>query len=384
MEYLEKPKISGYNDFYQVRPKSSGPGGGIMQNMDLYYDFSGQKFGYPLSLSINGFSRNIFSRQSSLEISYVLKGAYEAVTTDFSYVLNERDMIVIAPYDIHMLHKKNPEDTGIILTLHIDFSRMAASMVGDLHTGFSTAVCTETRNREVYCRLRNKLGELASELMAQSNDLYHMNVIMMEILRIASSQKSFSVDDLPLHTDYHENYMKAIQYIDRHYKEDLTLGEIAKQLSFSTSYTSKLMKRYTGIPFVKYLAYVRVRASLEALLEGRESIEKIALDYGMPSSKAYTEVFRELYGIVPSAYRKQFQKNMKYSKSGENQKMVLDAEQKKLLRHLVEQQEEVLYKNEQLCLKKEGENLVLTIAKGRIQIDTAPEGGMILRISEET
>ena len=43
-----------------------------MQNMQHYYDFSGQKFGYPLSLSINSFKRQVFSRQSSLEISYVL------------------------------------------------------------------------------------------------------------------------------------------------------------------------------------------------------------------------------------------------------------------------------------------------------------------------
>ena len=45
-----------------------------MQNMNYYYDFSGQKFEYPLSLSINQFDRQVFSRQSSLEISYVLKG----------------------------------------------------------------------------------------------------------------------------------------------------------------------------------------------------------------------------------------------------------------------------------------------------------------------
>ncbi len=354
-----------------------------MQNMELYYDFSGQKFGYPLSLSINGFSRNIFSRQSSLEISYVLKGAYEAVTTDFSCVLNERDMIVIAPYDIHMLHKQDPDGTGIILTIHIDCSRMAPSMVGNLHTGFRTAVCTETRNRESYLQLRSKLGELASELMAESNDLYHMNVIMMEILRIASSKNSFSVDELPLHTDYHENYMKAIQYIDHHFQENLTLGEIAQQLSFSTSYTSKLMKRFTGIPFVKYLAYVRVRASLEKLLEGRESIEKIALDYGLPSSKAYTEVFRELYGIVPSAYRKQFQKNIKYSRDDSAQKMALDQDQKKLLEHLVEEADEILYENEQLSLRKEGDELLICVGTGRLQIETAPDGGMVLRIAKE-
>ncbi len=354
-----------------------------MQNMDLYYDFSGQKFGYPLSLSINGFSRNIFSRQSSLEISYILKGSYEAVTADFSYVLNEKDMIVIAPYDIHMLHKKDPADVGIILTIHIDFSRMTDSMVGNLHTGFRTAVCTETKNRASYIQLRNKIGELASDLMTESHDLYHMNVIMMEILRIASSKESFSVDELPLDTNYHENYMKAIKYIDGHYKENLTLGEIAKQLSFSTSYTSKLMKRFTGIPFVKYLAYVRVRASLETLLEGRESIEKIAFDCGMPSSKAYTEAFRELYGIVPSAYRKQFQKNLKYSKGEETQEMILDEEQKRMLWHLVKDTQEILYENEQLSIRKEGDDLLLTIRKGRIQIDSTPEGGMVMRISKE-
>ena len=32
-----------------------------MQNMNAYYDFSGQKFGHPLSLSINGFDRQVFS-----------------------------------------------------------------------------------------------------------------------------------------------------------------------------------------------------------------------------------------------------------------------------------------------------------------------------------
>ncbi len=357
--------------------------GDVMQNMELYYDFSGQKFGYPLSLSMNGFSRNIFSKQSSLEISYVLKGVYEAVTTKFSYVLKERDMIVIAPNDIHMLHKKDAKDDGIILTIHIDFSRMTDAMAGNVKSGFSTAICTETKNRDSYIQLRNKIGELAKELMAQRNDLYRMNVIMMQILWIAAAKNKFSVDELPLHTDYHENYMKAIKYIDCHFKENLTLSEIARQLSFSTSYTSKLLKRYTGIPFVKYLAYVRVRASLEQLLEGRESIEKIAIECGMPSSKAYTTIFRELYGIVPSAYRKQFQNNMKYSIEEKTQKMVLDQEQKKLLWHLLEGTEEVIYEDQQISIQQKGEEVVLKIANGQVKLEPLPEGGFSIRIPKE-
>ena len=38
-----------------------------MQNMNYYYDFSGQKFNHPLSLSINSFDRKVFSRQTSLD-----------------------------------------------------------------------------------------------------------------------------------------------------------------------------------------------------------------------------------------------------------------------------------------------------------------------------
>ncbi len=351
-----------------------------MQNMDLYYDFSGQKFGYPLSMSINGFSRNIFSRQSSLEISYVLKGSYEAVTPHFSCTLKEQDMIVIAPDDIHMLHKKSPNNPSIILTVHIDFDRMSDSMVGDIHTGFVTAVCTKTRNKESYFQLQKKLGQLVSQLTTNCINLYRMNVIMMELVCIAASPTSFSVDELPLHTEYHENYMKAIQYIDHHFKEKLTLNEIARQLSFSPSYTSKLLKRFTGIPFVKYLAYVRVRASLEVLLEGRECIQKIALDYGLPSAKAYTEVFRELYGILPSAYRKQFRNNMKYSQDSPCQKMVLQQEQNALLQHLIDRSVEPLLEDDHISVRCKEDQLIVTIPHGPIEINAEKDGGMILKI----
>ena len=77
-----------------------------MKDMNGYYDFSGQKFGYPLSLSINGFSQNVFTRQSSLELSYVLCGEYEAVTEQFSTIVHKEELILIAPYEMHLLMAK--------------------------------------------------------------------------------------------------------------------------------------------------------------------------------------------------------------------------------------------------------------------------------------
>ena len=355
-----------------------------MQNMNYYYDFSGQKFGYPLSLSINGFSRSVFSRQSSLEISYILKGEYEAVTADFSCMLKERDLIVIAPDTMHMICPKQEAcGEAVILTIHVDFSRMSDAMAGDRTNAFRTVVCAADKNRDFYICLKRKIGQLLVMLMKGRDNLYELNAIMMELVSLAARQ-DFSMEDLPLHSDSHENYMKAMQYIDGHYHEELTLSDIAEQLSFSLSYTSKLIKRYTGIPFVKYLAYVRVRASLEALLEGRSSIEQIAADCGMPNAKAYTAAFKELYGILPSSYRKQFRKNLKYGSKAplkKMQKMALDEEQKALLRHFVEESQIPVYEDSYLSIQKTGSEVVCRVHQKafKVSMETEADGTLLIR-----
>lgn len=315
-----------------------------MQNMNCYYDFSGQKFGYPLSLSINSFHRQVFSRQSSLEISYVLQGEYEAVTESFTSLIKEHDLVLIAPNDIHMIRQVGDQH-NVILTIHIDFSRFSTPMVGDVEHAFTSMICTRENNVKLLYKLKKKIGELVLMLLHGDSNIFQMNAIMMELIVIASNQQNYPIEQLPLQSTHHENYMKAVQYIDQNYDKELRLEDVAATLSFSISYTSKLFKKYTGIPFVKYLAYVRIRASLEDLLEGKKNIEQIAAACSMANSKAYTAAFKELYGIVPSTYRKRFTHNLKLDEQHMEQNMCFDEEQKQLLEHLIEDTQETLYEN---------------------------------------
>ncbi len=125
-----------------------------MQNMNIIMIF-GQKFGYPLSLSINQFNRLAFSRQSSLEISYVLKGSYEVITESMSTVIYEHEFAFIAPYDIHMF--KMNEQESIILTLHIDFSYLPHYMVGDIDDSFHHLFVEKTKIKNYFFKLDNNL-----------------------------------------------------------------------------------------------------------------------------------------------------------------------------------------------------------------------------------
>ena len=315
-----------------------------MQDMNYYYDFSGQKFGHPLSLSINGFDRQVFSRQTSLEFSYVLKGEYEAITEYFSCPVKEHELLLIAPGDIHMIRQKEAGE-NVILTIHVDFARFSKPMAGDTEGAFESMLCTEEKNSRILGELKKKIGELVCLLLENDNNLYQLNAIMAELVYIASNHRQYPIERLSLLSEHRENYIKAILYISDHYQQPLHLADVAKALSFSISYASRLFKKYTGITFVKYLAYTRIRASLETLLEGKDTIGQIAIDCGFPNPKAYTTAFQELYGITPSRYRKHFTQNLRYNQEMKEQQMTLDERQKELLKHLVQETEDILYEN---------------------------------------
>ena len=331
-----------------------------MQNMDYYYDFSGQKFGYPLSLSINSFERVVFSRIQSLEICYVLKGEYEVITEHFSELLREHELALIAPDEIHKICCHG-EDENVVLTIHIDFSKLPSSMAGHKNS-FLSMICTEKRHKDMLDAFKRCMGQLIGLLQKKDYNLFELNKLMMELMAIASDSRKYSIEQLPLSSQHNENYMKAIRYIDHHYQEDLHLKDLAKTLNFSTSYTSKLFKKYNQIPFVKYLSYVRLRASLEALLEGKHTIEEIARDCGMPNAKAYTMAFKEMYGILPSSYRKQFVRNRKYDEEHRDQEMALDKKQLSLLAHLI-QKDTYLYEDEKIVLMKQAEGYTMMMKK---------------------
>ena len=123
-----------------------------------------------------------------------------------------------------------------------------------------------------------------------------------------------------------------------------------------------------------------MRAPLEALLEGKGSMEAIALDCGMASAKAYAAAFKEMYGILPSVYRKRFLQNLRYSETGADQKMRLDAAHLALLDHLLRQPDQMIYQAPGLSILRRGEAVVcesegaaaLTQQQGKLVVEFGP------------
>ena len=117
------------------------------------------------------------------------------------------------------------------------------------------------------------------------------------------------IDDLNLQmADIHtqeKTINSLIQYINEHYAENLSLYEIAENISFMhPNYLSKLLKSRTGLSFSRYIIKIRMEKAIDMLLNTNLSISVIGSLVGYNSSSYFVQTFRRFYGTTPNEFHK--------------------------------------------------------------------------------
>lgn len=116
--------------------------------------------------------------------------------------------------------------------------------------------------------------------------------------RILSEILPRDIDQLPNHIK------KALEYIAAHYKEQFTLGEIAKYSCVSESHLSADFSKQTGYTLVCFINLFRVTASKKFLSDSDTSLSTISQSVGINDVVYYSKLFKRYVGISPGQYRK--------------------------------------------------------------------------------
>ena len=104
--------------------------------------------------------------------------------------------------------------------------------------------------------------------------------------------------------DWVTSIHQAIQYIEEHLREELTIREIAQQAALSPFYFQKGFAMLCGMTVGDYIRQRRLSAAgLEVLTTDRKIID-IALEFGYDSPDSFTRAFARFHGLTPAALRK--------------------------------------------------------------------------------
>lgn len=103
-----------------------------------------------------------------------------------------------------------------------------------------------------------------------------------------------------------ENMKRLLSYIQEHYAEPLTLGDMARHFHFNPSYLSSYFSSHNEEGFIDYLHKVRIGKAEELLRSGDDPISEISGMVGYSDHSYFCKVFKKSTGLSPSRYRRQY------------------------------------------------------------------------------
>ena len=96
----------------------------------------------------------------------------------------------------------------------------------------------------------------------------------------------------------------AIEYMEEHLTEELTLGDVAESVYISAFHFQRAFSMMTGISPTEYLRNRRLSQAGEELAKGDARVLDVALKYGYDSPESFTKAFTRFHGVSPMQVRK--------------------------------------------------------------------------------
>lgn len=95
----------------------------------------------------------------------------------------------------------------------------------------------------------------------------------------------------------------VIKYVELHYSEPMTVGDMASRAGFSESHFMRFFKETFGVSFITYLNDYRLSMAARLLLSTEENILDISQQVGFENLSHFNRQFKKKYNKTPKEYR---------------------------------------------------------------------------------
>ena len=158
-----------------------------------------------------------------------------------------------------------------------------SSMISDLSTNINDTLLSLKKETDLSAKFE------ITESFNSINDLVEK-----------SSISSINTIDVNLYNEKIINL--AINYINEHYGDDISLYTVAKYVNLNSAYFSRFFKENTGKNFSDYLLDLRIEKAKEMIMDGDMKIEKICNKLGYKSMSYFCKIFKHATGYTPRQF----------------------------------------------------------------------------------
>ncbi|MBR6030255.1 MAG: helix-turn-helix transcriptional regulator [Clostridia bacterium] len=240
---------------------------------------------------------------TAIEIILPSKGVSVYQLPDAIYRVGPGETLIIPAGTVHSL----TEGEGIMRHLFL-FEPEPLTALLDL--GMLSAVLT----KPIYVHDDPELQEKAAALLQEVVEIYDRREPLWNTLCYASLMKlyaclgeryisSHTTQTAPARRADAAIMNSALSYINEHFRETLSLDDVAAFAGFSRYYFSRLFKQFCGMSFPEYLTQKRLKAATGLLIGTDKSMQSVAREAGFGSVATFNRVFQKLKSCTPTQFR---------------------------------------------------------------------------------
>ncbi len=249
---------------------------------------------------------------AEMEILLIEQGCgYCKIGSDERMVeFQEGDLLILNPFEVHsgaylgnsFTHRHTCIDFSVSLLEH-PLAITSQKIAGELLA--QTVRCENIIRPDDFCydELKKCYDQMFVSLsQKRQNDLKFLAELyrFFDILHDTSLIRR--VEQTPMRQNDATFVKSVLDYINRHFTENISTRDIASALVYSKEHFCRLFKTYFSISFTDYLSQYRIEKA--KLLLGKYSSSEVAEKCGFSSQSNFSRVFKEAVGISPTEYRK--------------------------------------------------------------------------------
>jgi len=232
------------------------------------------------------------------ELIYVMDGEVAVKVNTNDRVLHTDEFLLLNSAENHSLSAENAK--CLILDISYEFAEKFDS---SLYSSAFRIVGGSGAKEEIH----NLLWQLSRTLNEPELPGLRQYSIITDILHVlfvqCKHENTNAVSDEEQARSRHVKLVK--EYLQQHFREEITEMEVAKMLGLSPIYLSTLFSKTVGMQFREYLLKIRLEHAMDALLNKHMSIEDAAIAGGFPSKRTFIAKCKRAYNITPFQLMKQ-------------------------------------------------------------------------------